>query len=1161
MPDSITVLKEHTGRRLAKKHVYHAGAWATEAFADPKWFTFEQAPVGDIDDLARVLMETAADPSKTVIRGEPNGSAFESVAQRGRTRRLNAHFDDKPRHWVCVDIDKFPGPEEMDIRREPEEMLSWLLRTQFPEEFQNVRAVWQLSSSAGVKGGVNIINMHVWFWLDRPLGEAELKAWRSMRGFPADPRLFLRVQIHYTANPVFQGASDPCGARWGWLEGARDFVSVPSIGLANEAPRGEGTGWGDIVSGDSVEEILAQMGEGEEHLKGFHAVILSAGMHWAKATPPSRWEAEMPALKEMIRKAARSAPRTRSLQDIEERYLTDGELDRIIRGATQRVVKLYADMDEAPAEADYPLELPLAEAEKVLEDAARDFFAEVLEPEGGTPIHHAALLATPGLGKTERTLRAAAAYAEHFAGEGGKRLHVFVPDNTLAAEVEVRARALFPDSVNVRSHRGRTDEVRGEMYCHPDMRAHAGVVEELGGNVADMVCKTCPFKAGCGWVAQRNDKKAPGVVVMPSAYLTQNTARNCDMAVIDEAFIQSLDTGVTVDPAKLLAAGDIDLPEWERDWQEGTLKRLEAIDSLAKARQKLYDAMGGGKHVPTPAQLRDAGLTEGTAELAKDIEYGRADAIKTKLKEFLADGLTGDALRAALASVRARFKDAGSNARVWGTIKAQLSPDIMTARPDKPLNGWRVTYSASGAQLQVGYRKRLKIADQPVLAIDATGDARLLKLALPNLRPEDVTRVHAQAPHMRVVQVVDRANSKTALVGSERVRDTRERADARARRRDGIVGRVLALTAPYRKAGLISYKALEESEQAADAARRRGEGRLLLGHYGNLRGQNGWQVVDVLAVVGRVVPAGDVLEMLASGLFYDQPEAVPAKTEPGIQRGWGHYRMRAIAGTPFCVSNETLVHAHPVVEMVRRQITEAELVQAVGRARGVRRGAGDAVVVWLLTDVPLDTVLIDDLVTSGELAGMVSLRDRLLGEFGVFPHNARHAFKFFPDEWPSEEAARKEYQRAKGGETGDIPLSGPSIIHYRKGDVPSFPSRVKYRPKGARGPLSTIEYDPARVHDVRAWLEARLGPLSRFEIEQQAETGEIPSTHQPNVEETEHMPRKTKTKTTEPALEPAEKKPLPAATREQIEAVKAKLRAGVSPTEAIRQLRPQTVQQ
>ena len=66
----------------------------------------------------------------------------------------------------------------------------------------------------GIKSGIRV---HLWFWLERPCSDDEMKAWLS--GCPIDLRLFNPIQIHLTANPRFvDGAVDPYPKRSGLFE-------------------------------------------------------------------------------------------------------------------------------------------------------------------------------------------------------------------------------------------------------------------------------------------------------------------------------------------------------------------------------------------------------------------------------------------------------------------------------------------------------------------------------------------------------------------------------------------------------------------------------------------------------------------------------------------------------------------------------------------------------------------------------------------------------------------------------------------------------------------------------------------------------------------------------------------------------------------------------
>ena len=165
-----------------------------------------------------------------------------------------------------------------------------------------------------------------------------------------------------------------------------------------------------------------------------------------------------------------------------------------------------------------------------------------LRPRAENEPYQAALLVTPGVGKSERVLRTAAG----FVGEGSsKRVHVYAPDNTLADELQARAKKL---GIKARVHKGRTAEKNGGPQCDPSMHEIAAEVEKAGGSVAQMVCPTCPFLAKCPWQQQRADK-APGLVIMPKNYLTTpgELTVSCDATIIDEEFVLGLASFVRVD--------------------------------------------------------------------------------------------------------------------------------------------------------------------------------------------------------------------------------------------------------------------------------------------------------------------------------------------------------------------------------------------------------------------------------------------------------------------------------------------------------------------------------------------------------------------------------------------------------------------------------------
>ncbi|RVI05000.1 hypothetical protein CN200_32120 [Sinorhizobium meliloti] len=664
----------------------------------------------------------------------------------------------------------------------------------------------------------------------------------------------------------------------------------------------------------------------------------------------------------------------------------------------------------------------------------------------------AAILTTVGTGKTELMLRALAEFNLPLAE---KRVHVFVPDNTLSGELLDRARAILPPEANARLHRGRKDEVLGDPPCHPSMHATVDLVEELGASASDLVCPNCPFADTCEWKAQTRDD-APGVVIMPHAYATLPAGGRCDVAVVDEDIVLSLHRLRAVLASRLNPAEYPKMPSGVRGWAAGNGMQLQACFDLHNAREMLWQASDSGTRVPTLPALRVAGLTPQLAKLAASIEYGRSEGINATLAVELGQGGDADEIRGRMATAIADYGDARKHAKLWKTLEAQLR---LPEDARRTLNGWTIAdapnrHGGSDRLIIVNDRARLKFEDKPLLVLDATGDRRLLTLAFPHL--SRVVRAAADAPHAHVVQAIDTKNGKRALV--DQSTDSEEVKKEKAARRRRVV-EVTEVLSAGRKAGLLSYLGVEESSEVGNAPP-----HILPGHYGRLRGQNKWADVHVLAVAGRVMPRAAEVESIAGGLFYDQPEAVGNGGFIGTAIGAYHMRNGET------VEAHVETHSSPVVERVRRQITESELVQAIGRARSVRRGGDNPVVVAVLTSTPVPGLLVDELVTFDDLAP--SKLELNFARSGVHLDRPQHAFRAFEGLFDGEEAARKAYKR--------MPSGTSPYKKFIKGSVPL--GSVKYRLAGERQRSATATFDLSRIPDPRAWLTERLGPLAVFEM-------------------------------------------------------------------------------
>jgi putative DNA primase/helicase len=178
-------------------------------------------------------------------------------------------------------------------------------------------------------------------------------------------------------------------------------------------------------------------------------------------------------------------------------------------------------------------------------------------------------------------------------------------------------------------------------------------------------------------------------------------------------------------------------------------------------------------------------------------------------------------------------------------------------------------------------------------------------------------------------------------------------------------------------------------------------------------------------------------------------------------------RIRLAGGRTAAVAMEE--HADPIAEAVRWSICEGELIQAIGRGRGVNRTAVNPLEIDLLTDVVLP-VTVDALVAWSELK---PTRRDLMALAGIVLSNAADMAACFPDLWPSAAAARQDRTRSV------------TNCYYRdlyNSQMSHSSVEVTYRPEGSGNRARNARVDLARIPDPEAWLTNRLGPLAQFKM-------------------------------------------------------------------------------
>ena len=186
---------------------------------------------------------------------------------------------------------------------------------------------------------------------------------------------------------------------------------------------------------------------------------------------------------------------------------------------------------------------------------------------------------------------------------------------------------------------------------------------------------------------------------------------------------------------------------------------------------------------------------------------------------------------------------------------------------------------------------------------------------------------------------------------------------------------------------------------------------------------------------------------------------------------------------------------------MRWAVCEAELIQAIGRGRGVNRGPGNPLLIDILTNVVLP-IAVDEITT---WAAIQPSAEDVMRARGAVPGTYADTAACYPDLFSSAEAARQ-----RGGRNPGILSIG---IPYRR--FTRVFSQALYRRHGNRGPAARLLYDPARI-DPATWLAERLGDVTilstgappiadlcvePIEVDTEPEAALVPEHAAPNIPE------------------------------------------------------------
>ncbi len=169
------------------------------------------------------------------------------------------------------------------------------------------------------------------------------------------------------------------------------------------------------------------------------------------------------------------------------------------------------------------------------------------------------------------------------------------------------------------------------------------------------------------------------------------------------------------------------------------------------------------------------------------------------------------------------------------------------------------------------------------------------------------------------------------------------------------------------------------------------------------------------------------MELNAEVLFHAQCETLGPEY---YDRVW-----TPLTGTDVEVGAER--HPDPLVEMMRRRVCEAELIQAIGRGRGVNRTEADPLQVDLINTVPLPDIMIDEVVTWDD--AQPDARAVIAGRYGLLlaeessKGTAHVVAALLPDLFGTANAARQAGVYSRAETPNRYSLLGVSAREYTSG--------------------------------------------------------------------------------------------------------------------------------
>jgi hypothetical protein len=376
---------------------------------------------------------------------------------------------------------------------------------------------------------------------------------------------------------------------------------------------------------------------------------------------------------------------------------------------------------------------------------------------------------------------------------------------------------------------------------------------------------------------------------------------------------------------------------------------------------------------------------------------------------------TGDDIAIVVRSkeIEAAYRMTVDRRRFW----KELERFIAGERGDTDVST-RLRLSADGQSIEIATRSMVDDAwfTRPVLHVDATMNVDTAQSWLPRLDLAADIRVE-RGPGVFVRQVTEQVGYRKLF--TPKPNDAPPEATPLAR---SVLRRVEVTCAAYREAvGLIGPKGFIEAAEAVWRETGTRPANLLTAHFGALRGLNGMEEVMHLIVVSRPEPQAAEIEHL---IVVSRPEPQAAEIEAIARPTFDQHPAKSLAGEFYPKRAvglrmadggtqivEEACHPDPATHAVLEQVRDAEVAQAVHRARPVRRSAERPLQVDIATNTVIDLAIDQTMSLDSwlEVGG-----DELLVARGMVPEDWAGKHAVLRDVYPTVAALKMAAARGGG---------------------------------------------------------------------------------------------------------------------------------------------------